>query len=286
MRGHLDRTPLGSGHVNHAFAADVTSYPSISSEISPHDRLTSNLGSSPAKDHAEHRTDVEIRCTYPRCKYEHTFRRQYELDRHVSAKHEIEKRFWCCAAGCIKGNSAPAFSRSDKLTDHIRAMHSRPDARFDCPLLGCQNQDTLYLEELPAHIERAHNGRGLHARSIVNAAGKRTCPLWDCRKHVAFLQFVPHLSTHTLEELASVSMELLDQGYILTNTDIALRCLVDTCSYVSSSHHTIIEHIKTQHAEDTLGRDLKVKLLRQCPSLAAEQMFDYLLVVRATTTST
>lgn len=232
-----------------------------------------------------HRFNLQLRCTYPSCNYDHTFKRQYELDRHVAAKHQNDRPFWCCAIGCIKGSSAPAFARSDKLTAHVRAMHSRPDARFDCPVLACQNHGDLRLEELVAHFHGVHRGRSPLINSIANAAAKRTCPLWHCRKHVGFEDFVPHLATHATDDLEAVAQELLDQGYFLCRPHIALRCLVDECGHICSNQEDLSKHITSKHADNELDRDLKARLLRHCPSLGPEPMFTYLRTVPTTTES-
>jgi hypothetical protein len=111
------------------------------------DRETAQLsvGADPAKGPADPVDGKSLACDHAGCSYVGTFRRQWELQRHVAVKHTTEKPFWCPVIGCIKGREAPAFARPDKLTAHIRAVHCNKNAQAICPTSTCPNTD-LELE--------------------------------------------------------------------------------------------------------------------------------------------
>lgn len=72
-------------------------------------------------------------CSVVGCEYQGTFRRQYELARHLKGQHFIapfggDKHFYKCAdIGCPL--SAKLWTRVDKFRRHIRQTH--PNARAD-----------------------------------------------------------------------------------------------------------------------------------------------------------
>lgn len=143
------------------------------------------------------------------------------------SKHTSEKPFWCLVVGCIKGRSAPAFARPDKLTQHMRAVHHRGGARAVCPSDSCADVP-LELDMLGVHIKlqhltskdkHKHDGvTGQYVRAIMNAVStdRRNCPLWFCRKRVELDDFHIHLLTHTSEELGASVDELAQEGYTLS----------------------------------------------------------------------
>lgn len=215
------------------------------------------------------------------CDHQGSFSRNYELRRHVASAHGAEKPYKCCAADCTK-----SFSRSDKLTDHIRAVHSRAGALFECPDIACQS--VFHLEELAVHLNSAHGGIGNTVNAVVNAGAKKTCPVAGCpmAKKLKFRNFLPHLLTHSHDELVDVTIELQEQSYVLAGPDVAIRvqCPVDDCKTFHVDADTLAEHVSTTHVDQDISRGTKAMLLRLCPSLARNSMFDYLGVTQAATT--
>lgn len=181
---------------------------------------TSSQPSSAGRAHG-----AGLRCNHSGCKYEGDFPRQWELQRHIVSKHMSEKPFWCPIVGCIKGRVAPAFARPDKLTQHVRAVHHRGDARAVCPSGGCADMP-LELDILGVHIKLQHLSSknkpegvsGKFLRAMINAVStdRRNCPLWFCRKRVELDEFPVHLLTHTCEELGASADELAQEGYTLS----------------------------------------------------------------------
>jgi hypothetical protein len=223
-----------------------------------------------------------LKCNIASCNYEGTFPRQWELQRHIDAKHKDEKPYWCPVIGCIKGRGAPAFARSDKLTAHIRAVHLRGSAQAVCPASTCANT-ALELDLLGVHVKlqhlknkKKHEGViGGFLRAIANAVSSdhRLCPLWFCKVRVKLDDFPSHLLTHTSDELDAAAYELAEEGYIVTKFgcehskgDIAssvewCTCKVTsierTCPLCASRHGTrqnLKTHIERSHVRP--GEDM------------------------------
>jgi hypothetical protein len=172
----------------------------------------------------KHGKRAGLTCDHVGCSYEGTFRRQWELQRHIAAKHTSEKPFWCPVVGCIKGGGAPAFARPDKLTAHIRAVHYRGSAHAVCPAATCADT-ALELDLMGVHVNLQHlESRSRHEgvirgslRAIANAASSdhRHCLLWFCKVRVKLEDFPSHLLAHKSEELDAAANELVEEGYIL-----------------------------------------------------------------------
>ena len=127
---------------------------------------------------------------------------------------------------CVKGNSAPAFARPDKLIAHVRAIHYSKDAKAVCPA-NTYTDKALTLDLLGVHVKSEHLRnrhdrviRGM-LRAIANAASAdhRRCPLWFCKVRIGLEDFPSHLLRHTNEELAVIASELAEEGYLLNKSD-------------------------------------------------------------------
>jgi len=72
-----------------------------------------------------------------------TFKRKYELDRHVRDMHPAENTrvMSCPAINCNKFK----FVRKDKLKSHINKSHS--GAKFECPVPACLQGNLAFLRE-------------------------------------------------------------------------------------------------------------------------------------------
>jgi len=164
-------------------------------------------------------------CSFTDCDYKRPFRRSWELQRHVAAKHTNEKPFSCPVVDCVRGDKAIAFVRPDKVTAHIRAAHRDKTTKAVCPVASCANTP-LELELLGLHIKLHHLSDKQQGdevtktlRAITNAASidHRQCLLQSCKKRVDLEDFHSHLASHTSEDLNAISSELAREGYIVSN---------------------------------------------------------------------
>lgn len=86
------------------------------------------------------------------------------------------KPFMCTAYKCCGDNNdvaGPAFARSDKLTSHIKNMHSS-ETLFGCPFSGPCSSEHMTLQALEHHFHVVHRtAAGENAkqvRAMVNAS--------------------------------------------------------------------------------------------------------------------
>jgi len=183
-------------------------------------RVQLSVARDSAKGSTQHSGGKSLTCDHAGCSYVGTFRRQWELQRHIAAKHTTEKPFWCPVIGCIKGKGAPAFARPDKLTTHMRTVHRDKDAQAICPAATCPDT-ALGLDVLGVHIKLQHLGSkpggvvGGLFRAITNATSTdhRHCPLWFCKARVHLEDFPSHLLNHTSGELGAIIPALVQEGY-------------------------------------------------------------------------
>ncbi|KAK6433607.1 hypothetical protein LTR95_010219 [Oleoguttula sp. CCFEE 5521] len=97
-----------------------------------------------------------------------------DLIRHIATIHDNTKKYTCPAVECFKhGTTPPAFSRADKLTDHIVAVHKQPNWRFICREVACEIEMHMTLAELVGHLETCREGRELHGKSAMRNALQR-----------------------------------------------------------------------------------------------------------------
>jgi hypothetical protein len=202
-----------------------------------------------------------LKCEVPGCDHEGSFHRKYELRRHIRSRHGGDQAFTCGALGCFKrGTSRWAFSRLDKLTDHIRAMHAHA-----APFSGCPDKDCgigpLPLDVLGAHVQRAHPHCVAEARSILNAttARRRKCPLSGCNNRLFSLDaFIVHLQGHAAEDVHAarrnwcfespafdfVFLSAMSDAAI-TGFTIGIAC--PACSTTSSTFEQFQLHLWSSH---------------------------------------
>lgn len=193
------------------------------------------------------------------------FCRQWELDRYTRIKHQMEKPWVCTVAGCFKGPNRTAFARPDKLTDHLRKVHSRLDM-VHCPVNGCGKR--LVLELIGAHIDCAHSlsygSVKEQLRPLANAsnANYRACPYWRCRKHVKLASFTEHIVSHSIDELNAMEEELRRENYFYVRSGCSHQAIVEgihscavtalciicpVCGEVTGSHAAFEQHAITRH---------------------------------------
>ena len=201
----------------------------------------------------------QLRCNFDGCIHEGTFPRKWELARHVQAKHsDVPGVFVCRAEDCHNKGLPWTFTRSDKLTAHIKACHTRDTIFTTCPGKRCSLRRST-LETLGVHIERAHtHDRG--TRAVLNATPRkaRKCPLWRCGKHIKPCKLLDHAATHTKEEILAAASSLGTEGLAVVSVSgsvqsdhapsgfaIVVRCPI--CSAISSDSDAFVDHLWTDH---------------------------------------
>ncbi|KAF2189024.1 hypothetical protein K469DRAFT_748213 [Zopfia rhizophila CBS 207.26] len=78
-----------------------------------------------------------LKCEYPGCRYRGTFKRKYELQRHVK-KHTNGEIYSCPIVGCDRTEKeSKAYYRADKFVDHFKKTHTDDDTSL-CPITTCR----------------------------------------------------------------------------------------------------------------------------------------------------
>jgi hypothetical protein len=202
-----------------------------------------------------------LECEVSGCDHGGTFARKYELRRHMRSRHGADQAFTCGALGCFKrGNSRWTFSRLDKLTDHIRAMHAHAVPFSGCPAKDC-DIGSLPLDVLGAHIQRAHPRCVAEARSILNAttSRRRKCPLSGCNNRLFSLDtFIVHLQGHEAEDVHAARsnwcFESLAFNFAFVSgasdaavTGVTIGIACPACSTTSSTFEQFRFHLWSSH---------------------------------------
>lgn len=160
----------------------------------------------------------QFKCGFKDCTHEGTFPRNWELQRHIQTKHlrASAGSFVCHAEGCFNKQRRWTFTRSDKLTAHIKANHTRNALFTSCPVNGCDFGKST-LETLGIHLQRAHNACG-QGRGVLNASTckVRKCPLWRCGKYVRAVKLMEHIAEHAKDEVLTATSRLDIEGLLVT----------------------------------------------------------------------
>jgi hypothetical protein len=252
----------GSNQLDHPDAADVSNQQAHVSAVSSTSPITCP---PPAKDGllSTSRTRTrrsqksrQLKCDFAGCTHDGTFPRTWELKRH-RATHGVAS-FACRAEGCFNKQMPWTFTRSDKLTAHIKATHTRDTVFAACPVTGCAF-GRCTLETLGVHIARVHErGPRWYAkeveegRAFLNASSckARKCPLWRCGKHVKAPELLGHITKHAKHDVLAAIPELEHEGLIVHHaSDLGLIITVSCpiCNTKSDGMDHFINHLWTSH---------------------------------------
>jgi hypothetical protein len=205
------------------------------------------------------RKSRQLKCQAHGCTHKGTFPRTWELQRHVQAKHhEGAGSFVCYAERCFKKQLRWTFTRSDKLTAHIKSTHARDKVFTACPVNACGFGEST-LEELGVHLQRVHGDRGNYkdyeeGRGVFNASTCRVCkcPLWRCGKHVKARELLSHIASHDTHQILTATTKLASEGLIIVESDcasrevgLAVQCPM--CKAMSATIDEFITHLWTSH---------------------------------------
>ena len=243
---------------------DIRPDPSASTrtESLPTPVTRSSVTLSEAKTSAVgHPGSRRLKCPRLDCNYEGIFHREYELQRHIQATHSGTKSFRCPFPGCYDRTEPTAFTRSDKLTSHIRSTHGRDSGKLLNCCVGLCNQVSLPIDLLGVHIIHRHGMLMFEppfieddkARGLVHAASTayRQCPLWRCAKPLSLANLMQHLTTHTTGELDDEFEALRSDGYLVSEIAnspfVQVRVQCPVCHQTFIPHEDLQEHIDEEH---------------------------------------
>jgi hypothetical protein len=186
------------------------------------------------------------------CEGEITFSRRSDLQRHIRITHSrgANESFVCRAQGCFRGQSPWSFTRSDKLTAHIRTTHHQMTVFSQCPIENC-NFGPHTLEDVGVHIQRVHHDES-NGRAVLNATSCKAlrCPIWRCGKHVSAVKLLHHVTTHAKEEIEAANQSLELAGLLVQFTpgcDVTIQIVCPLCRIVSASIEQFTAHLLTEH---------------------------------------
>lgn len=213
-----------------------------------------------------------LRCLELDCLYSGSFRSKWELRRHILSQHpSIPKDIKCPAVGCFKGLQPPQYSRSDKLTSHMRAMHPNP-SMFNCPHPDCSQGPLDGLDmfvHAQSHIEVQDVEYGTSMRAVANAISPASprCAIMHCGKPIPLPGLMDHLQEHGDEALRGDprALDLVGlsyaqpadahpiQGGVMADvtqwTTVSMRLLVvcPMCTTSWASHLEFTSHLVEVH---------------------------------------
>lgn len=186
-----------------------------------------------------------IKCKWPGCRSKATFKRNYELQRHMK-KHSREQTFDCPAVNC-RYRGAKGFYRADKLKDHVNAAHD-DETLFTCPVIGCLSA----LNSLPRGL------LSIHIRNHINGACKpywsyfaalelkseiRACPVGKCQAKLEIYKLGGHIHQHSEEDRVTHQATITSAGFNAING----HSICPVCEFQSSSLQDLHDHIDAVH---------------------------------------
>lgn len=177
-----------------------------------------------------------FKCEYHGCKYRGTFKRIYDLNRHMK-KHTERNALSCFFSSCDE-----TFYRADKFRTHV-LKHGDED------LVACPIEDCMYgpakADLLKLHL-RNHHKDAPPFRSIFQYYGHiRRCPLPSCDK----IMKLDSLRDHLLKTHHTVAKQPNDRGKLKTagfDAD-SLDYICPVCNGVFRELASWRNHIVTDH---------------------------------------
>ncbi|KAF2489797.1 hypothetical protein BU16DRAFT_164602 [Lophium mytilinum] len=187
-----------------------------------------------------------FRCEHPGCGSGRTFKRKYELQRHMK-KHTGKRMFSCPVELCDKTGSG-AFYRLDKLTNHLKTAHTDDD-RWQCYESGCQ-AGTMSFDLAKVHMDRHDRTMPKYldnrTRAFLNAQNtSRQCLFGNCEKWLPIGEMQEHLRGHTGKERLEQISVLKRMGYDARACDV----LCPVCSSKSVDHEAFALHMESHGAK-------------------------------------
>ncbi|XTI87392.1 hypothetical protein V2W45_412488 [Cenococcum geophilum] len=181
-----------------------------------------------------------LKCDFPGCHSRATFKRKYELQRHMK-KHERKEMYPCPAIDCDRKGSR-SFYRADKIVHHLRTGHGGNDS-YLCPLAGCLTHP-MSFDEIKLHA-RSHGWKCNSTVKILRRipARQRQCMLKNCLKRLDILKMQSHLLGHTMNERLEETAAIQQMGY---DTE-TVKVICPLCKLLLRNHGGFTAHLQSVH---------------------------------------
>jgi Zinc finger, C2H2 type len=181
-----------------------------------------------------------LKCDFPGCHSRATFKRKYELQRHMK-KHERKETYPCPAIDCDRKGSR-SFYRVDKFAHHLRTGHGDNDS-YLCPLAECLTHP-MSFDEIKLHAR----GHGWKCNSIVQTlrripARQRQCMLKNCLKKLDIFEMQSHLLDHTMNERLEEVAVIQQMGYDAET----VKVICPLCELLLGNHGEFAAHLQSVH---------------------------------------
>lgn len=186
------------------------------------------------------RDSSALQCDFPGCHSRATFKRKYELQRHMK-KHERKETYPCPAIDCDR-KGLRSFYRADKLVHHLGTGHGDNDS-YLCPLAGCLTHP-MSFDEIKLHA-RNHYGR---CNPVVETlqripGSQRQCMLKNCLKRLNILKMQSHLLDHTMNERLEETAVIQQMGYDAKT----VKVICPLCELLLHNHGEFAVHLRSVH---------------------------------------
>jgi hypothetical protein len=178
------------------------------------------------------RVPGNFKCEFPDCKYRGTFRRSYELKRHMT-KHTEKQRSPCPVQSCDS-----TFYRTDKISLHLKQAHTTDEDSI-CPLPGC-GAGPYPLRLLVAHAYVNHNAKRNDPALRGNfwLENRTRCPMPSCKqwKYVHVIQ--NHIRSHNSDERFENELVIRKAGF-----DVRANIICPICEATNSTMDDFKNHM-------------------------------------------
>jgi hypothetical protein len=181
-----------------------------------------------------------LKCDFLGCHSRATFKRKYELQRHMK-KHERKETYPCPAIDCDRKGSR-SFYRVDKLSHHLRTGHGDNDS-YLCPLAKCLT-NPMSFDEMKLHASshvREHNP--VVGCFLKIPTSQRQCMLKNCLKRLNILEMQSHLLDHTMNERLREATVIRQMGYDAET----VKVICPLCKLLLGNHEEFAAHLQSVH---------------------------------------
>lgn len=195
---------------------------------------------TPTSGQRKPRDGSALKCDFPGCHSRATFKRKYELQRHMK-KHERKETYPCPAIDCDRKGSR-SFYRADKLVHHLGTGHGDNDS-YLCPLARCLT-NPMSFDEIKLHA-RSH---GWGHNSVVDTlhripAIQRQCMLKNCLKRLGSWRMQSHLLDHTMNERLEEAVVIQQMGYDAET----VKVICPLCKLLLRDRGEFAAHLQSVH---------------------------------------
>ncbi|OCK78369.1 hypothetical protein K432DRAFT_444679 [Lepidopterella palustris CBS 459.81] len=214
-------------------------------------RFFDNVPGGCVNDQTDTTTTEGLKCKWPGCRSNKTFKRKYEYNRHMK-KHTRTVSLPCPVVYCPRQGSR-SFYRWDKLFDHLRTGHTE-DETCRCLVDGCTApQMPLNLLRLHARYHDVDINKHpnlatscdflkiLRSFSTARKCDLKKCKRWLSADETGSLQ--EHLLRHPLDDRRSQSEVIEKMGY----DPITAEIVCPLCQQHFTDSVQFAPHLETTH---------------------------------------